>query len=303
MNSEMYGATGKVGNKTYYQSDGKTIAREIVTPKNPKTDAQTLQRILVRVVGMLYALLKMICNHSFEGYSTGAKCSYRFRSLNLRYLRERATALQESGQSLSQFYQFTPLQSDKCMPFAAIISQGHLPEVSVTIDAEGGHVAKVNVPGRTYADFVNAWGLQRGDLVTFVTVQKHESMYATEMARLVLNPCNTDGADAPMSTEIVNSQGEFPCSNKMNQLNFSTFEFDTDHFNFVLGSGGDLVAAGIIVSREAVSGGWFRSNCQFVLNEEGFGSDLCSLAKAVEYSYKKSIDIESDLYLNNADTR
>ena len=72
MNSEMYGANGKVGNKTYYQVDGKTVAREIVTPKNPKTDAQTLQRILVKVVGMLYALLKAICNHSFEGFSTGS---------------------------------------------------------------------------------------------------------------------------------------------------------------------------------------------------------------------------------------
>ena len=141
MNSEMYGAKGRIGNKTYYQSDGKTIAREIVTPKNPKTDAQTLQRILVKVVGMLYALLKAICNHSFEGFSTGAKCSERFRSLNLRYLRERATTLQQSGQSLSQFYQFTPIQSNKCTPFAAIISQGSLPPVSVGIDAEGGHKA------------------------------------------------------------------------------------------------------------------------------------------------------------------
>ncbi len=67
MNQEMYGATGKVGNKTYYQRDGKTIGRIIVTPKNPKTDAQTLQRILVKVVGMVYAMLKAICNHSFEG--------------------------------------------------------------------------------------------------------------------------------------------------------------------------------------------------------------------------------------------
>ena len=121
MNSEMYGAIGKVGNKTYYQSDGKTIAREIVTPKNPKTDAQTLQRIFVKIVGMFYAIIKIISNHSFEGYSTGAKCAERFRSLNLRYLRERATTLQQSGQSLSQFYQFVPLQSDKWMPFAAII--------------------------------------------------------------------------------------------------------------------------------------------------------------------------------------
>ena len=301
MNSEMYGAKGRVGNKTYYQSDGKTIAREVVTPKNPKTDAQTLQRILVRVVGLFYALLKMICNHSFEGYSTGAKCSYRFRSLNLRYLRERATALQQSGQSLSQFYQFTPLQSNKCMPFAAIISQGHLPEVSVGIDAEGGHKAYVNTPGRTYADYVNAWGLQRGDQLTFVTVQKREGAYEANYARITLNPRNADGSGAPMTTEIVDSQGEFPCSNWKNRLNFSTFEFDTDHFNFVLGRGGIVVAAGIIVSRKDKSGDWFRSNCQLVLNEAGFGSDLCSLAEAVEKSYiVNDIDMESEFYLNNA---
>ena len=301
MNQDMYGANGKLGNKTYYQSGGKTIGRIIVTPKNPKTDAQTLQRILVKVVGLRYALLKAICNHSFEGFSNGAKCAERFRSVNLRYLRERATTLQQSGQSLSQFYQFVPLQSDLCTPFAAIISQGQLPKVTVGINAEGGHVAYVNSPSRTYADFVKAWGLQRGDQISFVTVQKIDGEYQAGLARIVLNPRNADGSGAPMTTEIVNSAGEFPCSNWKNQLNFSTFEFDTDHFNFVLGKGGIVVAAGIIVSRKDKSGDWFRSNCQLVLNEAGFGSDLCSLAEAVEKSYSTAdIDMESEFYLNNA---
>ena len=301
MNQDMYGASGKCGNKTYYQSGGKTIGRIIVTPKNPKTDAQTLQRILVKVVGMVYALLKAICNHSFEGYSNGAKCAERFRSVNLRYLRERATTLQQSGQSLSQFYQFVPLQGDKCTPFAAIISQGQLPKVTVGIDAEGGHVAYVNAPSRTYGDFVKTWGLQRGDQISFVTVQKREGEYEANLARIVLNPRNADGSGAPMTTEIVNSQGEFPCSNWKNQLNFQTFEFEADHFNFVLGKGGIVVAAGIIVSRKDRSGDWFRSNSQFVLNEAGFGSDLCSLAEAVEKSYSVAdVDMTSELYLNNA---
>jgi len=35
--------------------------------KNPKTTAQTLQRVLVKVVGLAYAMLKFICNYSFEG--------------------------------------------------------------------------------------------------------------------------------------------------------------------------------------------------------------------------------------------
>ena len=269
--------------------------------KNPKTTAQTLQRVLVKVVALAYAMMKAICNHSFEGVTNGFECMNKFKKVNLRYLRERAAALQNSGQSLSQFYQFMPLQSEKWSPFAAIISMGHLPEVSVGIDAEGGHKAYVNSPSRTYADFVDTWGLQRGDQVTFVTVQKRQGKYEVNYARIVLNPRNADGSGAPMTTEIVNSQGEFPCSNWKNQLNFSTFEFDTDHFNFVLGRGGDVVAAGIIVSRKDRSGGWFRSNCQLVLNEAGFGSDLCSLTKAVENSYAAyEIDMESEFYLNNA---
>ena len=284
--------------KTIKLKIDETTNRQV---KNPRTAAQTLQRVLVKVVALTYAMLKSICNHSFEGVSNGSQCMNMFKKLNLRYLRDKASTLQDIGQSLNQFFQFMPLQSDKWAPFAAIISQGHLPEVKVSIDAEGGHKACVNSPGRTYADYVKAWALRRGDQLTFVTVQKREGKYEPNYARIVLNPRNADGSGAPMTTEIVNNQGQFPCSNWKNKLDFSLFEYDTDHFNFVLGRGGIVVAAGIIVSRKDKSGRWFRSNCQLVLNEAGIGSDLCSLYEAVENSYATSdIDMESEFYLNNA---
>lgn len=302
MTKDMYGAIGRFGNRTYYQRGGKTIARTITTPKNPKTEDQSLQRVLLKAVIKSYSKLKEICNHSFEDYDNAFECMNKFKKVNLKYLREHATALLNAGQGLDGFYQFTPLQSEKWTPFAAIISEGHLPEVAVGISAEEGHIAYVSAPGPTYADFVTAWNLQRGDLLTFVTVQKREGKYEVEIARLVLDPINADGSGAPMTTEIVDSRGGFPCSNRMNELNFSAFEFDIDRFNFVLGRGGDVVAAGIIVSREDGSGNWLRSNCQLVLNEAAFGPDLCSLAKAVAYSYKApEIDMESEFYLNNAD--
>ena len=280
MTKDMYGAIGRVGNRTYYQRGGKTIARTITTPKNPKTEDQSLQRVLLKAVIKSYSKLKEICNHSFEDYNNAFECMNKFKRVNLMYLREHAT----------------------WTPFAAIISEGHLPAVTMGISAEEGHVAYVNSPGPTYADFVTAWNLQRGDMLTFVTVQKRDGNYEVTFARLVLDPINADGSGAPMTTEIVDGQGGFPCSNRKNELNFSAFEFDTDHFNFVLGRGGDVVAAGIIVSREDESGNWLRSNCQLVLNEAAFGPDLCSLAKAVAYSYKASeINVESELYLNNAD--
>ena len=302
MTKDMYGAIGKIGNKTYYQRMGKTIVRTNTKPKNPKTEDQSLHRVLVKAVNKSYSMLKEICNHSFEDYDNAFECMNKFKKVNLKYLREHATALMNSGQGLDGFYQFTPIESEKWMPFAAIISEGHLPEVAVDISAEEGHIAYINSPGRTYADFVTAWNLQRGDMVTFVTVQKREGKYEVEVARLVLDPLHTDGSGAPMTTEIVDGQGNFPCSNRKNELNFSAFEFDTDHFNFVLGRGGDVVAAGIIISREDAMGNWLRSNCQLVLNEAAFGPDLCSLAKAVAYSYKTpEIDMESEFYLNNAD--
>ena len=301
MTKDMYGAVGRVGNRTYYLRGGKTIARTITKPRNPKTEDQSLQRVLLKAVNKSYSKFKEICNHSFEDYDNAFECMNKFKKVNLKYLREHATTLLELEQGLDQFYQFTPLQSEKWTPFAAIISEGHLPAVSVGISAEEGHVAYVNAPGPTYADFVTAWGLQRGDMLTFVTVQKREWDYEVAYARLVLDPVYADG-DAPMTIEIVDSQGNFTYSNRKNELNFSTFAFAGDRFNFVLGRGGDVVAAGIIVSREDMSGNWLRSNCQLVLNEAGFGSDLCSLAKAVEWSYKvPKIDIESEFYLNNAD--
>ena len=302
MTKDMYGAIGRVGNKTYYQRMGKTIVRTITRPKNPKTEGQSLHRVLVKAVNKSYSKLKEICNHTFEDYDNAFDCMNKFKRVNLKYLREHATALMNSGQDLDGFYQFDPIDSEKWTPFAAIISEGHLPAVTVGIDAAGGHKAYVSTSGPTYADFVTAWNLQRGDLVTFVTVQKREGKYEVEVARLVLDPRHADGSGAPMTTEIVNSAGEFPCPNRRNEANFSSFEFDTDHFNFVLGRGGDVVAAGIIVSREDAMGNWLRSNCQLVLNEAGLGSDLCSLAKAVAYSYKTpEINVESGLYLNNAD--
>ena len=80
MNQEMYGATGKVGNKVYYRANGKTVSRELVTPKNPKTDLQTIQRVIAAQVGKSYQKFKDICDHSFEGVTNGAQCMNRFRS-------------------------------------------------------------------------------------------------------------------------------------------------------------------------------------------------------------------------------
>ena len=86
MTKDMYGAIGKFGNKTYYQRMGKTIVRTNTTPKNPKTEDQSLQRVLLKAVNNSYSQLKEICNHSFEDYDNAFDCMNKFKRVNLMYL-------------------------------------------------------------------------------------------------------------------------------------------------------------------------------------------------------------------------
>ena len=62
------GSTGKLAGTTLYKgADGNTYQREIVTPSNPKTVAQNIQRVVMSTVGAAYRTMKEICDHSFEG--------------------------------------------------------------------------------------------------------------------------------------------------------------------------------------------------------------------------------------------
>ena len=83
MTIDMYGAVGKFGNKVFYQRGGKTIARTITKPKNPKTEAQSLGRVLLKAVNKTYSKLKEICDHSFEEYDNSFDCMNKFKRVNL----------------------------------------------------------------------------------------------------------------------------------------------------------------------------------------------------------------------------
>ena len=66
------GSTGKLAGTTLYKgANGETIQREIVSPSNPKTMAQNIQRIVMSTVGAAYSVMKAICDNSLaaSGYS------------------------------------------------------------------------------------------------------------------------------------------------------------------------------------------------------------------------------------------
>ena len=65
------GGKGKLAGATVYQQNGETLMREVVTPTNPKTEKQIIQRIIMHTVMQAYSKMKDICDHSFEGLKKG----------------------------------------------------------------------------------------------------------------------------------------------------------------------------------------------------------------------------------------
>lgn len=300
MTQEMYGAQGRVGNKTYYRApSGATVARTVVTPKNPKTQAQTYQRVIAKQVSACYAKMKEICDHSFEGVTMGAECMNRFRKLNLVTLRSRAAEIQNAGISLADFYQFQPIGSEKFVPAAVIISEGSLPKVKAGIDNQTSKMTLVVNNANTYRAIIDEWGLRRGDQLTFVAVTKDsDGDYNFKYSRVILDPRNADGSGASLDSPFVTDGHVVNLPNPRNKGNLTV---DFSGSKLYIGLDEDpMAAAGIIVSRK--SGDYqFRSNCKLVLDETVIGTDLCGLETAVQRSYETSeIYVENDAYLNNS---
>ena len=79
---------GKLAGATVYKdANGETIQREIVSPSNPKTMAQNIQRIVMSTVGAAYSVMKAICDHSFEGVKKGQETMSLFMSENIQKCR------------------------------------------------------------------------------------------------------------------------------------------------------------------------------------------------------------------------
>lgn len=294
--SQKEGYVGKLGTNVYFKGpDGKTVVRELVIPKNPKTLAQRVQRVITKTVGDNYKVMKAIADHSFEGKSMGAKCANRFRSLNAIRMRERANYLQQQGVSLYSYNNFEKIGETKFKPAAVFISEGSLKQVTAIISGVAG---KVVVAENTYASVIAALGAQRGDQMTFVTVEKDAAGdYTFNYARVILDPRNENGA-AALSVPFIEGTA-INCPNSRNKGSFAALSFDGG-INYRL-TAGTVVAAGIIMSRKSDSK-WLRSTCQLTLSEANIGSDLCSLMAAAESTGAVELDVDSEQYLNNAGT-
>ena len=81
------GARGKLAGASAQKGQNGTILREIVKPRNPKTDKQIYQRAIMATVMKAYSAGKEIFDHAVQGVEKGQKSQQYFIARNATLLR------------------------------------------------------------------------------------------------------------------------------------------------------------------------------------------------------------------------
>ncbi len=294
-------ARGKVGSLVFSRSNGQQVVRaraEVV--KNPQTETQMIQRIILNTISQAYSRMSEIVDHSFEGVAPGLASMAYFNSKNMDALRNKIKIALADGQSYDDIVAFSPLNSATFCPNGFLISKGTLPEI--VAENMGGYRASLpGVAGNTYADVIAAYGLERGDQLTFVTINgSYANGTSFHFARVILDPINADMSEADLSVPFI-SEGAINLPNGRNEGEFNSLEFDTDKVVFSL-SQRNIVGCAVIVSRKNADGTWKRSRAYINAYDDNIIGFYPSLQECLDALVDNGLDALNARYLNNAGT-
>lgn len=303
---------GSVGDVTFYRNQGQQCARaRNRAPRNPKTYAQIVQRMILATASKAYSRMKGITDHSFQNVQYGAQSqSYFLKKAMDRIRGFVANELANFPATSQDPFAWVGLARPDSVAesgFGLLISEGSIPTVipvykNVGTEAEPeyelSHFGREMTFGEgedpTLGDVLVSLGASIGDQITVVAVLSNGAFAATrycvdaeadDTKRWYQEPA--DGTDEGIYTDESKAGGVF--------LNY----VPTEKGMVVKPEFEDLTteAAAVIISRK-VGNVWQRST-QYLMpvaavqNVSGIVA-LWELAGA-------SIEAESPYYLNNAD--
>ena len=160
---------GSTKSLTFQVTDGKQITKDRVSVvKNPRSQAQMVQRAIMKTASSAYNAGKEIFDHSFEGTTYGQPSMSLFRSLNSQLLRQSMPNINISEWSA---------ESNAIYPNPYIVSKGTLPTAHATFAKDGAPGNKLvtadGVDFQTTSDkdaLLEALGAQVGDMLTVLII-------------------------------------------------------------------------------------------------------------------------------------
>lgn len=298
-------ARGKVGDLVFARVNGQQVTRaRAAVVKNPQTEQQIIQRILLNTVIQAYSRMAEICDHSFEGVAVGQKSMNKFMRENLNNLRKKVSEYAAEMGSFEGLYAFCPKGLNYFTPNEWVLSTGQLPEVTLSKVAAstGAEIVITSAEAiPTYGEIIASLGLQRGDQLTFIGQELYtDGRAAFKFARVILDPRETDGTQAELTTPFLSGTSVNKPSPR-NEGSDIAFSSAANKLIFDLGAS-SMFGAAVIVSRQKNDGTWLRSNAAMQLDATlpYALTGAMDMQEAIDYSYSGSLDLESERYLNNA---
>lgn len=248
---------GSTKSLTFSVLDSKQITKDrVYDVKNPRTEAQMRQRMLMTTIGAAFKTLKSIADHSFEGYSSGMQCMRQFNSRNLNRFKQAAAAKGSVA--------FNKYKDGDINPLPFILASGSLPGFSFKFDA----TSNLEIVGeKEGADFTTAEGIyaalgvQRNDLITFCTVIGEGTTlngvysYKAERFNIVRLYCDKSGAVSKPADAFTistnNDQASVSMSTAANAITVKTGEADF----------------GAVIQSRKNDSGWLRSDAVMIVND------------------------------------
>ena len=248
---------GSTKSLTFSVLDGKQITKDrVYDVKNPRTESQMRQRMLMTTIGAAFKTLKSIADHSFEGYSSGMQCMRQFNSRNLNRFKQAAAAKGSVA--------FNKYKDGDINPLPFILASGSLPGFSFKFDT----TSNLEIVGeKEGADFTTAEGIyaalgvQRNDLITFCTVIGEGTTlngvysYKAERFNIVRLYCDKSGAVSKPADAFTistnNDQASVTMSTAANAITIKTGEADF----------------GAVIQSRKNDSGWLRSDAVMIVND------------------------------------
>ena len=165
---------GKRGGIVYSRANGDQISRPRVTPRNPKSAKQAVQRMVLATSAKLASVLEPIVNHSFENIPVGAKSVQHFRSNSMAVLRSAAASVFDGRTIIPAKFVIKGAPTFG-FPKGLVISRGSLPFGGWEYSMEDGlmhvfpHALQAPITTQSaYEAALAAIGLVPGDQLTFI---------------------------------------------------------------------------------------------------------------------------------------
>lgn len=230
---------GSTKSLTFSTFNGKQVTKDRVTDvKNPRTEAQMINRMLNYTAMSAYSAMKEIVDHSFASKSYGLQSMRHFLSKNYSLLKYGTDTLRYSS------------YKGGVVPSGYLVSEGSLTPISLsgTDTADG---MKISFSGKTIADLKKFTGLSSGDYITAIALSDDETNQFV-WVRLYMPESSTDANE--ISLALLTPESNRMASDVV-KVETSTESGTTITFSLAYGN----ISFGTVISSAKRGDTWQRS--------------------------------------------